>query len=320
MTTLEEALLQDGGENRMFLCPIHGDTRPSACVNVLKGVWICYTCGAKGSIKGRRDLTTDALLKFVRQRAVETKIYPEAWLDLFDGGHHRDLHPYWTGRGFSDDAIRAHRLGYEPERNAVTYPFRDALGRVLGIVYRPLDSDGPKYLYPYGLDVSEHMYGFNYDATKTAILVEGALDAIAAWDVDYRAFAIYGSRLSKAQAVLLTKVGVQRIFCVFDQDLAGVFAYEKMREDYPQFDYERITWNSEEYGKDLAELDPSDRVNILAKAVGEIGEVKVGLTSCGSSRGTVDSSPLLDQPEIDASSPSRTTSSLGGLRIMRMKR
>jgi DNA primase len=50
--TLAEVLVYGQGIERSFLCPVHGDRRPSASVNVIKKQWVCYTCGAHGGLTG----------------------------------------------------------------------------------------------------------------------------------------------------------------------------------------------------------------------------------------------------------------------------
>ena len=54
--TLSEALRYGRGVERSFLCPEHGDSRPSASVNVIKGKWYCYTCHATGELGGEARL------------------------------------------------------------------------------------------------------------------------------------------------------------------------------------------------------------------------------------------------------------------------
>ena len=54
--TLSEALRCGHGVERSFLCPEHGDSRPSASVNIIKGKWYCYTCHAHGDLTGEARL------------------------------------------------------------------------------------------------------------------------------------------------------------------------------------------------------------------------------------------------------------------------
>ena len=318
--TLRDVLVNGSGVEREFLCPVHGDTRPSASVNVLKGLWYCYTCGAKGNLEGV-DGEVDHLeilqgmIDLAKRAATPRPTYTEAWLNLWDAG---DPHPYWLSR-FSARAVKHFRLGYDSEANAVTYPLRSASGRVLGVVRRPLDTDGgPKYKYPYGVDVSELLFNFDFEARPRVFLVEGALDAIACWEVGVtNVFAIYGARMSAAQLQLLNKIDCSEIVCAFDLDPAGFRAFEQVCELASDKMVTQITWPAA-WGKDVAELDPERRRAVLG-GLDQLGQTREDL---------VDSSPWNSRSEALSPSeqttlrvrggrtPSRTTSKLGGLRIV----
>lgn len=42
-------VLHPGVREQTVCCPVHGETRPSCRVNVLKGVFFCHGCGARGN-------------------------------------------------------------------------------------------------------------------------------------------------------------------------------------------------------------------------------------------------------------------------------
>lgn len=309
MTSLAEALNTPGhGRERSFNCPVHGDTRPSASVNVVTGFWYCYTCGAKG--KAGADYTIDPLqlVKMVKERAHfrERKVKPESWLSLYDAG---PVHPYWLGR-FTEAAAKQFRLGYDAERDAVTYPMRDRGGHVLGVVRRPLNGpeDGPKYVYPYGVDVGQYMFNYSTDVRRKVCLVEGAADSIACWDAGVEAFAIYGSRMSRAQLQLLDRCGAMEVYAAFDLDQAGDDAYENIKRQIRDKTLTRITWDKE-LGKDVAELDLETRQKLLQGTFGLNRVERVESNSCESSQS--------NQPLRQIWSGS--TSTPGTLRIRRQK-
>src|SRR3954471_2388826 len=160
--TLAEALRWGHGIERSFLCPEHGDSRPSASVNIMKGKWYCYTCHAHGELNGEALLAEPDYLSmkiWLDQKLEEDRVYPESWLNQYDAGV---IHPYWHER-VGDLAARRFRLGTDPNRDAVTYPLRGPCGEVLGVVRRNLgSSEGPKYVYPRGIDVGRLL--FNYQA------------------------------------------------------------------------------------------------------------------------------------------------------------
>lgn len=278
--TLAGVLTHGHGVEREFLCPVHGDSRPSASVNVLKGVWVCYTCGAKGNLDtvlGQLDHLelAEALLAEVHkmQRQEDRVIYTESWLNLFDAG---PPHPYWLSR-FGDHSIQHFRLGFDFERNAATYPMRDVSGRVLGVVRRPLEQEGgPKYLYPRGINVGDYLFNYSTDARKDVYLVEGAADAVALWEVGVEAFAIYGARLSDRQVNLIQRTEAKRVFCVFDLDEAGERAYELVAEKIKDREVHRIRWDRD-WGKDIAEVDRYSRLLVIDAGLDQLGKSKEGL-------------------------------------------
>lgn len=303
------------GVERAFLCPVHGDSRPSASVNVLKGVWFCYTCGAKGTLDSVLvsdtdyfELVENALEKFAVELATPM-IYAESWLNLYDSG---DIHPYWLTR-FGYDAIKHFRLGYDPETISMTYPLRNPSGRVLGVVRRPLEGDGgPKYKYPFGVDIGKLLFNYTPDARRTVYLVEGAMDAVACWEAGVDAFAIYGARISAEQVKLIGRTGATEIVCVFDQDEAGDQAYELVKEMCPDYFVYRMSWDRD-LGKDIAELDVPARLDQFEKIRQEL----VGSDPCESSLRS--RHPSMRLRLSGASAPSRTTSMPARLRIVPTK-
>lgn len=259
------ALTHGHGVERSFLCPVHGDTRPSASVNVLKGVWVCYSCGAKGTLDTvlTENQQMDALEEMLKDRSdlIQRKTYTESWLNQFDSG---PVHPYWLSR-FSSAAITQFRLGFDPAHEAVTYPLRSPSGSVLGVVRRSLTQDsGPKYQYPLGVNVSDLLFNYSTDAREVVYLVEGALDAVACWEAGVEAFAIYGSRFSARQLELVVRTGAFDVVCVFDQDEAGESAYRQVLEMAKGRFVHRMSWDRA-LGKDIDELDLMTRLDQFEK-------------------------------------------------------
>lgn len=250
--TLSEALTYGKGTERPFLCPVHGDSRPSASVNVLKKVWICYTCGAHGSLTGEDSLMEpdyEVMKQWFTERMTEGRVYPESWLARYTAG---GVHPYWSER-VGEAAAHRFRLGWDADRDAGTYPLRDSSGGVLGVVRRSLSGDGPKYLYPRGVDVGRLLFNYSPEHRPVVALVEGALDAIALWNVGVDAFAIYGARLSDAQIRLIERVDPLYIFTGYDNDDAGRRAHWETERRFPHRFVSGLRW-PRSWGKDVGEL------------------------------------------------------------------
>lgn len=258
--TLSEAIRYGSGVERPFLCPEHGDSRPSASVNVSKGVWYCYTCHAHGTLTGEARLAEPDLEQLkarLNQRMAEGRTYPESWLDRYDAG---PVHPYW-GERVGELTARVFRLGADPGADCVTYPLRDPSGAVLGVVRRSL-GHGPKYLYPAGIDVGSLLFGYTPAHREAIVLVEGALDAIALWNVGVEAFAIYGSRLGPAQVHLIDRIDPEHVYTCYDQDRAGRGAHYETERVLRNRLVHRISWPTG-WGKDIDEIGEERRRHVV---------------------------------------------------------
>lgn len=263
--TLSEALRYGRGIERPFLCPEHGDSRPSASINIVKGKWFCYTCHAHGDLTGEARLIEPDYhaqkLWLDRKLAVGT-IYPEAWLNRWDAG---PVHPYWMER-VGEAAARHFRLGADAEANAVTYPLRDPAGQVVGVVRRSLGDEGPKYRYPAGVDVGRFLFQYTPEHRDAVVLCEGALDAIALWNVGIDAFAIYGSRLSAAQVMLISKIDPEYVYTCYDLDEAGWNAHKDTKHAFTNRVVRRLSW-PKGWGLDIDEIGATHRKEVVHKLV-----------------------------------------------------
>ena len=259
--TLAEAVRYGRGVERAFLCPVHGDSRPSASVNIIKKKWYCYTCHAHGDLNGEALLAEpdyEQMSLWIDNMLAEGQIYPESWLAQYDAG---PVHPYWLAR-VGEAAARAFRLGFDSESATYTYPLRDPRGRVLGIVRRSRGDEGPKYKYPQGVDVGRLLFNYTPEARGAVILVEGALDAIALWNVGVDAFAIYGSRLSAEQVRLIDKVDPEYIYTCYDMDNAGWEAHRMTELAFKHRMVSRLTW-PKAWGKDIDEIGETRRREVV---------------------------------------------------------
>lgn len=280
--TLAEAVTKGHGTERPFLCPVHGDSRPSASLNIIKQKWICYTCGAHGGLTGEAALLEPDYLQmklWFMEKLEEKRVYPEAWLSRWDAG---PPHRYWLER-CGERAVRRFRLGFDAEREAVTYPLRRADGAVLGVVRRALDAgDGPKYRYPKGIDVSRLLFNYLPDHRRVVVLVEGALDAIALWNAGVEAFAIYGSRLSDTQVNLIDRIDPTYVFTAFDNDDAGYSAHLQVERAMPHRLVQRLTWPAS-WGKDVDDIGLDRRRRVVHEVLALSDMTCIESSTCRSS-------------------------------------
>jgi DNA primase len=215
------------GDEAVCRCPWHDDEgRPNLYVNSVTGLYLCFSCGAKGKVNAkqlpqeqRAASMRDRLKRMSArdERSDEIRTYPDEWLGQFLP------HPYWTDvRGFSPATVARFDLGYDPQADKLTIPIRGATGSVLGVIYRRLDNEKPKYLHPKGFLTGQHLFGSHLIGKhKKVAIVEGPLDAIACWDAGIPALAAYGARLTDGQARLIRWLGIQQLVVMTDNDTAG---------------------------------------------------------------------------------------------------
>jgi DNA primase len=129
-------------------------------------------------------------------------------------------------------------------RNRITFPIRDREGRAVGFGARALGDEKPKYLNTAQtaiFDKRSVLYGLEkaYDAirrTKTIVIVEGYMDAIAAHQYGYdNVVASMGTALTPNQVQSIKRY-VDKVFLALDSDAAGQLAtlrgIDAMRESF----------------------------------------------------------------------------------------
>ena len=225
-TALDDAVANGRGVERPFQCHMHDDSHASASVNVEKGVWCCYACGASGRVDRKGSTLTKDMRRTMEllDGTTRPQHYPPEWLDVFDAA---GTHPYWIKR-FGAQTCRKWRLGIDLLTGDPTYPLWDEYGNVLGVVRRT--GATPKYLYPAGVSVSRLMFGYRLAIRRNiAVLVEGAADAIAVdaalkyldSSLDVGVYATYGCGLHRPQQSMLEYRAPKRVLMGFDMDDAG---------------------------------------------------------------------------------------------------
>lgn len=202
-----------GGEEIRFLCPMHDDTRPSACYNREGGVWNCHGCGVHGGLTwGETPLAPllgihtegviplPAAMEEIRQRRRKIEREREAT----EARKHEALQAYWRERRLSErlgrheDVVAAleregicrfaathFAFGYADYHGtpalAIPWTFR---GELRALQYRLLGGDVTQGRYRWHLGSRPTL--FNADAViephdDTMLVVEGAKKAACLW-------------------------------------------------------------------------------------------------------------------------------------------
>jgi Toprim-like/CHC2 zinc finger len=229
LRSLREALERGRGIERPFNCPVHGDEHASASVNVVKGVWYCYACGASGkTMDGTHDMSYIPLLRDapIPDMPVSAIALTNAYLGYSQ---------YWASRYGQEVAVRFN-TGVDPVTGLPTIPITDGLGTTL---YGFLLRDGrapkgePKYRYPVGVPVSRLLFGRHLVPSRLEllVLVEGASDVLSLhrWPIPAGAavLAVYGAGLHAAQAQIVKELAAHRVLVAMDADDPGRKANER---------------------------------------------------------------------------------------------
>ena len=128
-------------------------------------------------------------------------------------------HPYMWQRGLSKEVVDRFAVGFDREREAITFPVWDESGNLVMITSRSVNSkyfhieknkDKPVYLLNY---IIKH----NID---TVYVCESQLDALRGWVLGLPCIALFGTG-SKHQYDILNKSGIRVYNLVFDGDEAG---------------------------------------------------------------------------------------------------
>lgn len=260
--SLDDAITHGRGAERPFNCTEHDDSNASASVNVDKGVWYCYACGASGGVDGA-VVKPDAALKILRGEQ-HPRYLPESWLDAFDSA---GPSPYWAQR-VGEGTASHFRCGTDPMTGEPTYPVRLLDGRIVGTVRRS-SGDGPKYMYPYGAPMSRCLFHAG-TGNRAILLVEGAGDVMSMHRdgiPDGLVVAgVYGAGVHHPQATWIAEKGFRRVLLGFDMDRAGQMACDRTAELARGLGVlsTRIEWSA----KDPGDMEPGEAMSVVMDSLG----------------------------------------------------
>jgi len=249
-----DVVLGKGNEEQYARCPFkqnhkHGDHNPSFGVNVKKGVFYCHGCHERGTFRDLAEKlrvglqeetpdleelndTIDKLLGESGDPVDDVKVYPESWLNQFEA-ERQMITEYWSvERQISRRVVASFRLGYDTLTNSATIPIRNFHGKPLGVIRRRMAKNAkPRYMYPKGFKITEHLWGSHAVVGEHTIAVcEGSVDALACWSAGIPAVALLGSRISTHQVHLLNKIGPTEVVVLPDRDKPGREAAVRVAE------------------------------------------------------------------------------------------
>lgn len=274
-----------GSENLSARCPFpdHDDHSPSFAININNGLWKCHGCNRSGNLpillrglgvsRTKVDQIIDPVLPAIRKRQEREQqrkrsrfvgndpflaevILPESILGIFD----------WkpdglVEQGFNQKLLRELEVGYDREKDRITFPIRDVYGNLVGVSGRStLHDTKPRYLIYRGrrrtekgftpgdfgpgfddlfptYEIKSHKYLWNAhrvyqlleSSDEPVIVVEGFKGCIWLLQNGYwNTVATMGSSMSQEQYDLICRVSGSGVVLFYDNDLAGIRGMQRI--------------------------------------------------------------------------------------------
>ena len=233
-------------------CPVHkrvtgrDDGSPSWSMSAETGLWICFSCGARGTLSMLVSELTgepDAIMAvhhFLIDRNLErltsdvevVKKKPEVdWISFSKFGAAPEIE--LRKRAIDPDQARMHGIRWDTSRAAWIIPIVNQFGDLQGWQTKARDWIRN---FPVGVKKSESLFGIERFKGGTAILVESPLDVVRFASVfdKPQALATFGAAVSIKQISLLASVA-DKVIIAMDNDDAGKQSSKKFFKTLPYF-------------------------------------------------------------------------------------
>lgn len=267
------------GDNVLISCPCHkgGQERHASC-NVLinpegeleAGFAHCWSCGYNASFPQLVADLFDQPLQFGEEWLVERygdvlvqqeEILPEILIDqpkvvtkqfldescltAFDY-----YHPYMWQRKLTQEVVDRFRVGYDPQRDAITFPVYDEKHRLVMVTARSTKSK--RFWIPENVDKPVYLlYDLLERGSDTAFVCESQINTLYLRTFNYPSIGLFGTG-SEKQYETLRKCGIRNYVLFFDGDEAGWKGAMRFRKNMPKDVF--ITEVKLPAGKDVNDL------------------------------------------------------------------
>lgn len=232
---------KDSGKEITGRCPVHervtghADNSPSWSMNASSGLWICFSCGARGTLgmlveeltgsedalSTVRDIAFKAASDRVNGFTSVSKAQPDVdWLTFSRFSEVPE--PQLASRNISQEQARHYGIRWNSESKAWVIPIVSRTGELLG--WQEKRSGWVKNV-PTGVEKSTTLFGLNKFSSNTAVLLESPLDVVRLSDVfdKPQGLASFGSAVSEEQLRIMSMVA-DRLLIAMDNDKAGLQA------------------------------------------------------------------------------------------------
>lgn len=239
-------------------CPVHirtvgrEDRSPSWSINAHSGLWICFSCGARGTLSSLLSEllgSTDSISiqKYLINSRYSTLTQPkreveEVVVDIdtfFE--FERVSSTKCSAKNLDPDQVFTYGVRWNPANKSWCLPIISPMGKLMGWQEKKF---GWVRNFPVGVKKSETLFGVERFRSRTAVLVESPLDIVrfASSFSSPQALATFGAHVSKRQLSLLVHLA-DNIIVAMDNDEAGVEASKRIYRDLPRPRKSLKWWN-----------------------------------------------------------------------------
>lgn len=262
------------GQEIKARCPVHvkrtgkEDRNPSFYINAESGLWLCYSCGARGNLAHLIsemmgiDSEDPQVLMMLMEHNVNQLTMPK-WEKIPDIDNNMYFHytdvpkKYLQSRDISEEASRSHGIRWNPENASWIIPVIDPDGALLG--WQEKSKDFVRN-HPTGIKMRHTLFGIEKFNSSTAILVESPLDVVrfASSFEGVQCLASFGATVTNEQIRLLFSVA-DKVIIGFDNDKAGINSAKQIFKSMPLAKNGTYWLNySHTKAKDLGEMTDSE--------------------------------------------------------------
>lgn len=256
-------------------CPVHAkvtgreDRSPSWSMNSSTGLWICFSCGARGTLSmlvseltGDKDsiltvhkLIIDSTLSRL-QTPEELKTYvPVDWVAF--GKFQKVPQKMLDLKNLDSEAAWKYGIRWDTSNKCWVTPIVSPLGELRGWQAKKV---GWVRNFPEGVKKSETLFGIERFMSSTAILVESPLDVVrfAGLFDKPQCLASFGATVSDEQIRILSDFA-DRLIVAMDNDEAGLASSMRLAKRLPNF-RKGIKWfnYSHTSAKDIGDMSDDE--------------------------------------------------------------
>lgn len=239
-------------------CPVHirtvgrEDRSPSWSINANTGLWICFSCGARGTLS---SLLAE-LLGTIDSVSVQKFLINNRFDNLRASPEEPQVPQVNPEKFFSFQRVSDSRCGYKnldpdivftygvrwnTENKSWCLPIISPMGQLMG--WQEKKSDWVRN-YPVGIKKAETLFGIERFKSRSAVLVESPLDIIRLASVFSvpQGLASFGAYVSKRQMSVLVHVA-DSIVIAMDNDEAGIESSKRLYDLLPRPRKSLKWWN-----------------------------------------------------------------------------